>query len=274
MLATIWNTIFFEPILNALLILYGFLGENLGIAIIVLTVALRLLLFPLMRSQLDSTRKLRKIQPQLEKIREKYKKNPQKIQEEQLKLYKQVGYNPMGCLASVVLPYPFLIAIYQAIRAFSGGKIGYIYPFVKNLLDISGDVDINTRFLLWDLSKAYLPLAKEHGYFTLWVLAYLLLALLTGLSQYFSVEINQRMTGTASPKKDDKKKSKKKDVPSQDMGAMMNEMGKSMKFTFPLMTVFIALSAPAAVALYWMVQSWVMIGIQYVYYKFKNNKDE
>lgn len=260
--------------MNGLLILYSVFGNNLGWAIIFLTVVLRLILFPMTKSQLDSSRKLKTIQPELEKIKKKYSRNPQKVQEEQLKLYKKVGYNPLGCFLSVVIPYPVLVAIYQAIRAFSDNNVEGAYGFVKNLLGVSGAVIINNNFLFWDLSKSYLPLAKEHGYFEWWILAYLFLALMTGLSQYFSVKVNAKFMGTGdSASKKKKEKKKKKDSEELDMSSMMGEMGKSMTFTMPMMTVFIALSAPAAVALYWIIQSWVMVGVQLAYTKFKSKKN-
>lgn len=266
------------PVMNGLLILYTAFGNNLGWAIVFLTVVLRLLLFPLTRSQLDSSRKLKRIQPELEKIKKKYSRNPQKVQEEQLKLYKKVGYNPLGCFLSVVIPYPFLIAIYQAIRAFSSGEVEGVYGFVADLLGVSGAIAINNRFLFWDLSKSYLPLAKDHGYMTPWVLAYLALALVTGLSQYFSVKMNAQAMGTGGDeskkkKKENESKKKKKDSGELDMSSMMSEMGKSMSFTMPMMTAFIALSAPAAVALYWIIQAWVMVGVHLAYTKFKSKKN-
>lgn len=258
--------------MNGILVLYGILGNNLGLAIIVLTVILRGLLFPFMKSQWDSSRKLRTIQPQLEKIRKKYQRNPQKIQEEQLKLYRKVGYNPLGCLLSIALPYPILIAIYQVIRAFSSDNVEGIYDFVSNMLHLNGDVSINTKFLIWDLSDSYLPLAKEHGYLAWGVLAYLLLALLTGLSQYFSVKLSTKLSGAPTPDKDKDQKKSKKPKDASDPANIMGEMGKSMAYTFPLMTAFIALSAPAAVALYWISQSWVLTGLQALYYKLKKDK--
>lgn len=270
-----WNTLLYQPVMNGLLILYTVFGNNLGWAIIFLTAVLRLMLFPLTRSQLDSSRKLKSIQPELEKIKKKYSRNPQKVQEEQLKLYKRVGYNPLGCFLSVVIPYPILIAIYQAIRAFSSGEVEGVYGFVADLLGVSGSVTINNRFLFWDLSKSYLPLAKEHGYIVPWVLAYLALALVTGVSQYFSVKMNTRAMGTGGveSKKEKEKKKKKKDPEELDMGSMMSEMGKSMSFTMPMMTAFIALSVPAAVAIYWIIQSWVMVGVQLLYTKFNSKKN-
>lgn len=275
MLSTIWNTVFYNPILNVMLLLYSLFGNNLGLAIIVLTLLLRLVLFPLTRSQLESSAKVRQLQPQLEALKKKYPKNPQKLQEEQVKLYRKVGYNPLGCLVSTLLPFPFLIAIYQAITAFSNANVQGIYPFVMDFLNLAEPISVNTHFLFWDLSQSYMPLAKEHGYFVLWILPYLALALLTGVSQYISVKV---MTPAQDPnvakkpeksKELEKKKDKKKDE-APDMSNMMKDMNKSMSLTFPLMTAFIALSIPSAVSIYWIVQSLTSAGLQVLYMKLRN----
>jgi YidC/Oxa1 family membrane protein insertase len=251
-----------------------------------------------MKSQLESTGKIQKIQPKLKKLQKKYKDNPQKLQQEQMKLYQQVGYNPLGCFLSVLIPYPFLVAIYQAIRAFSDDKVEGIYNFVSQLIGANGDLVINQRFLFWDLSKSYLPLGKEHGYMELWVLAYLLLAIIVGFSQYFSIKLssarresddedkkkdknakskkkNGKKNGKENKKEDDKAQSKSQKAKEKaekademDMEDMASDMGKSMMLTMPMMTTFIALSAPAAVSIYWIVQSWVLVGMRTFYYKF------
>jgi YidC/Oxa1 family membrane protein insertase len=277
LIGTIWNTIIYRPILNALLLLYTVFGNNLGLAIIVLTIGIRVLLFPLMRSQLSSTSKLRRIQPKLQKLQKKYKDDPQKMQEAQLKLYREVGYNPLGCFLSILIPYPFLLAIYQAIRAFSSNEaVEGIYEFVSSWIGLNGDLKINQQFLFWDLSDAYLPLGKDHGYFEIWVLAYLLLAVLVGVSQYFSIKLSSKQQEQDDKEKKDKKgskeKKKNKKKPKKDnepnMENMAKDMGKSMMLTMPMMTTFIALSAPAAVSIYWIVQSWVLVGMRVAYSKF------
>ena len=273
MIGAIWTTVFYQPILNALLFFYALFGENLGFAIIMVTVILRAILFPFMKSQYESSRKLRELQPQLKKIQDKYKRNPQKAQEEQMKLYKKVGYNPLGCLFSMVIPFPFLIAIYQVIRAFSsGGDITGVYDFVANFVGMNGEIVIDTGFFGLDLSLSYLPLAREHGYLTLWILPYLVIAILVGLSQYFSLQFNQGLMGVDQDDKEKEKKKKEKDKKKKkpeepDPTAMLGDMSKSMKFTFPAMTTFIALSLPSAVSLYWILQSWVPVLMYLLYNK-------
>jgi len=273
MIGALWNSVLYHPILNLLLLLYSFFGSNLGWAIIVLTVIFRVVLFPFMKSQYESSAKLRAIQPQMEKIKKKYMRNQKKIQGEQMKLYKNAGYNPLGCFFSMLLPFPFLVAVYQAIRAFSGDgvEITGIYGWVEHLTGLNADVVVNQNFLGFDLSQSYMPLAQEHGYFALSVLPYAILAILVGISQYYSVKLNQGMMGMpddSAKKKEDAKKDNKKKDDAPDMSSMMTDMNKSMAFTFPLMTTIISIRLPAAVSLYWMLQSWVPVIMYQAYNKF------
>lgn len=274
MLSNIWNTVFFYPIMNTLLLVYSFLGNNLGFSIIVITIVLRLLIFPLMKNQLESSKKLKEIQPKLEKIQKKYEKNPQKAQEEQIKLYKKVGYNPVGCFVSTLAPFPFLAAIYQSIKAFSTEGVTGIYDFVRDIIGGNGDISINTDFFGLDLSQSLMPLIKDKGILSWEVIPYLVLAVLAALSQFALVKINSDRRKTKKERqkeKEDKKKSKKdkkKKDKEPDQMDMMKEMTKSMKYYFPIMTFIAGLSLPAAVAIYWNVQSWMSIGLQEIYYKF------
>jgi YidC/Oxa1 family membrane protein insertase len=279
MIADIWNTLIFYPIMNGLLLLYSFFGNNLGWAIIVLTVVLKFILFPFTKGQLDSSRKLKVIQPKLEKLQKKYKRNPKKLQEEQVKLYKEIGYNPLGCLFSIILPFPILLAIYQAIRTFSGNgdEIVGIYSFVRDFVGSDGVIqaeDISKSFYgILDLSQSYLPLAQDKGYISLQTVPYLFLALLTGLSQYLSVKYSSSLKGLDKPGTD-KVKGKKKSSGKKKTEAeeMTESMTKSMSLTFPLMTSVVALSMPSAVAVYWIIQSGLNVAMQLLYNKVSKNK--
>lgn len=273
MIGTLWKAIIYQPIMNGLLLLYGLFGNNLGLAIIVFTVLLRVVLFPMMRSQFESSKKLKSLQPMMEKLKKKHERNPQKLQKEQVALYKKVGYNPLGCLVSMLLPFPFLIAIYQIITKFSSGnEITGVYPFVANFLHADGGIIIKTMFLGLDLSKAYRPIGGESGYLSLSALPYLVVVLLVVASQYFSSKFQQNMMGTTSVTKNNKDASiKKKDddkTKPADMSGMMTDMNKSMQFTFPVMIGIISLDLPAAVSLYWILQSWLPVWLYKIYDKF------
>lgn len=108
----IWNFLFYRPILNSLIFLYKILGQNFGLAIIILTLAIRAVLVPLILPALRSARAMRGLQPELDGLKKKHK-DKRKLQEEQLKLYRKHGVNPAaGCLP-YLLQFLILIALYR-----------------------------------------------------------------------------------------------------------------------------------------------------------------
>src|SRR3989304_158961 len=101
----IWDVLLITPLTTALHFFYNILGANLGLAIIALTVALRLILFPLTLPSLKSMRIQRDIKPELDRLKEKYKGDRQKLATAQMELFKQKGVNPLsGCLPKMMLP--------------------------------------------------------------------------------------------------------------------------------------------------------------------------
>ena len=107
---------FFVHILNAI---YGVVG-NYGIAIIIVTVLMRIIIFPLTLKQEKSMKKMRELQPELEKIKEKYKDNPQEYQQKTAELYRESGVNPLGGCLPLLIQMPVFVALYWA---FSGNAI-------------------------------------------------------------------------------------------------------------------------------------------------------
>jgi YidC/Oxa1 family membrane protein insertase len=130
----IWDTLLITPLTTSLTFFYEVLGHNLGLAIIVLTIILRLVLFPLALPSLRSTKAQREIQPELAKLKKKYKNDKQKFAMAQMELFKKKGVNPFaGCLPQI-LQLVILIALYRV--------------FMTNLTN----GDLNHQFLIWDLS--------------------------------------------------------------------------------------------------------------------------
>ena len=107
---------FVVHILNAI---YGVVG-NYGIAIIIVTVLMRIIIFPLTLKQEKSMKKMRELQPELEKIKEKYKDNPQEYQQKTAELYRESGVNPLGGCLPLLIQMPVFVALYWA---FSGNAI-------------------------------------------------------------------------------------------------------------------------------------------------------
>ncbi|SMO93886.1 YidC/Oxa1 family membrane protein insertase [Melghirimyces algeriensis] len=112
--AGFWDLYFVYPLQQLLDYTQDMLG-NYGLAILVATVLIRLLVLPLTLKQMKSSRAMQKLQPEMQKLREKYKNNQQKMQEETMKLFQKHNVNPMaGCLPTLI-QFPILIAFYQAI---------------------------------------------------------------------------------------------------------------------------------------------------------------
>ena len=107
---------FVVHILNTI---YGVVG-NYGIAIIIVTVLMRIIIFPLTLKQEKSMKKMRELQPELEKIKEKYKDNPQEYQQKTAELYRESGVNPLGGCLPLLIQMPVFVALYWA---FSGNAI-------------------------------------------------------------------------------------------------------------------------------------------------------
>jgi YidC/Oxa1 family membrane protein insertase len=261
----IFNTILFYPFLNVLLAIYHILGDNLGLAIILFAIVVRLALIPLTKKQTDMTKKMSTLQPELAKLQKKYANNQQKLSEEQMKLYKKVGYNPLGCIGSMVPQLIILYALFGVIKAMSTSAVDGIYPFIKEWIFGSGNVVINTNFLWWNLEESYNAIAQVSGRFSTEALPYFILCLLVGVSQYFSTDFSQKIQKIGVP---EVKRKKNEPMSQQEMQEKSN---KYMMAMLPLMTVFIAFSSSSAIAVYWVVQSFALV-IQYLLLDVKKSK--
>jgi YidC/Oxa1 family membrane protein insertase len=262
MLGYIWNNFLFYPVLNTLLVLYHFLGDNLGWAVIVLAIFVRLLLIRSTKKQMSMTKTMATLKPRLEKLNKKYANNKELLAKEQIKLYKEVGYNPLGCLANFIPQMVILIVIIQVIRVVTTeNSYDGIYPFVEAWINGNmQDFVIDTRFFFWDLGKNYMEIAKDYGYLASQGLAYLILALLVGFIQFISSKFMQAMQSV------DTKETKKKVNKDEPMAPeeMQKQMMKSMTNIFPLLTIYITLTVPSVLGVYWLVQS-LMLVVQYYF---------
>lgn len=311
MLTTIWNTVLYYPILNLMVSFYHLFGDNLGLAIIAIAIILRLILIPFTRSQTNMTKKMSSLKPQLEELQKKYANNKEKLSQEQVKLYKKVGYNPLGCLVSFIPQLIILSVLIAVLRAVTSNTFEGLYPFVKEWAFGAGDVFISTKFIVWDLARQfkgnidgeqlskisefmkYSPwqiielsrdgtisrevmsiiskygISNQYGLTSIYSIYYMILIALVGVSQFFTSKFTQAIQnpmGTTTPAP---QKSKKGDAPS--MEGMQKQMSKSMNFLLPAMTIFFAISYPAALSLYWVVQS-VMLIAQYFILDFDKTK--
>jgi YidC/Oxa1 family membrane protein insertase len=152
----IWTVIILRPMLNALLWLYNLLGDQFWLAIIFFTIVIRGLMTPLMLPQQRSAKKMQELQPQLQALQKKYGKEKEKLSQEQMKLYREAGVNPMGGCLPMLVQFPIWIGLYQSIIQALGyqplqllGLSQNIYPFLQG---IWAAVPLNRYFLGMDLA--------------------------------------------------------------------------------------------------------------------------
>ena len=106
-----WDIIAIQPVVNVLIVLSHYLFNNPGLAIILLTIIVNLIILPLTLKQIRSSKAMQDVQPKLAELQKKYAKDKQKLAQEQMALYKQAGMNPAGCLLPLLVQMPVWIAL-------------------------------------------------------------------------------------------------------------------------------------------------------------------
>ena len=227
-MGNIFDLLFVNPMTNLLLLIYDVLFHNYVLAIIVLTIIIRLITLPLTLKQQVSSMKMAAMQPQIKAIQEKYKNEPQKLSEEMRK----VGFNPLGGCLPLVIQFPILIGLYNAITRtlavtpFSLLELGkYIYGFLPNLSSL---VPVNNVFL------GVLDLGQPDKLF--------IIPILVIATTYFSTKLTT--------------------PPSTD--AQTKQTNQMMSMMMPVMFGFFMLSAPAGLGIYWIASNLIGIGQYYL----------
>ena len=229
-----FNTILYQPLFNALIFLYQFLpGKDFGVAVIVLTIIIRIILYPLMLKSIKSQKMLSELQPKIQEIQQKYKNDKEKQAKEMMGLYQKEKINPFGGCLPLLIQFPILIALYQVFwKGLQPGAMRHLYGFTPN----PGTID-PTFF-------GFINLAEP----SLW------LAFLAGAIQFFQSKM-------LAPK------TLKTEKKTGQMAQFSNTMQKQMLYFFPVFTVFILWKLPSAIGLYWIITSLFSIGQQYLIFK-------
>jgi YidC/Oxa1 family membrane protein insertase len=221
-----FKTLFYIPLYNALIGFTALFGGSVGIAIIALTLVVKIILSPLSYLSIKSQIEQKKLQPLITELRKKYpdkKEQSQKLME----LYKEHKTNPFAGCFLILLQLPIIIGLYQVFL--NGGVINaeMLYGF------ISLPETINTVFLGIDMGSKSI-----------------IFALIAGISQFFQMHWSPSMQKNKNEPKPD----------TNDMQAMLaHNMQTSMKYVLPVMIVVFAYAVPSAVALYWIISNLFMI---------------
>ncbi len=243
-MGNIFTTILVQPLTNGLILFYKYLGENLGVAIIFFSLFLIFALRPLTKPYLESMKKIKDLNPQLEKLKKKFSGDKVKLSQAQAELYKQNKINPTaGCLP-YILQFLVLIALFRVFTtALSGEEIasGKLNELLYNPLKFSQEQTLNTDFFYMDISMP--DTFKIPG--IPFALPGLFLILAT-IAQFLSVKIT---TPYITQEQKIAKKTK------GDLDDTQVAMQKSMIYMMPLMTLIFGLKLPSGLALYWLVYS-------------------
>jgi YidC/Oxa1 family membrane protein insertase len=240
MLLNIWNTVLYQPLLNALAFLVSIIpGGDVGIAVIILTILVKIILFPLSQKSIEGQAEMNILAPELKKIKESGASK-----EEQARLtfdlYKKHKVNPFsGCLL-VLIQIPIIFALYYVFFKGINFQGGHLYSFIQapehaNML-FFGILDISQKSVI--------------------------LAVLAGVSQYLQAHFMPAPISTPNV--------------SGSAGSFSESFAKSMqmqmKYVFPFVVAFIAYTISGAVALYWITSNLFMVGQQIYVKKEKNFK--
>lgn len=222
-----FDTFFYNPMYNVLVFLVGVIpGGNIGVAVILLTLLVKFLLFPLSQKSIKTQVKMREIDPELRKIKELHKDNQQEQALKTMELYKKHGVNPFsGCLL-LIIQLPVIFALYYVF--FNGLKFdqNILYSF------ISLPTSVGMNFLGMDLAKKSL-----------------ILAFIAAVSQYYQLVLS---IPKPAPKTNN--------GPVSFQDEFARNMSTQMKYVFPVMVFFISYSISSAIALYWVVSNLFAIG--------------
>lgn len=236
-ISIIWNTLIMNPMLNSLLWIYGILG-NFGLAIIVFTILVKLITHPLTVQQLKSTSKMQEFQQSKEwqDLQKKHKDNKQQLQQEQMKLYQEMGINPFSSCLPMLIQFPVIIGLYQSImRAMAAAPIPMenLYNNLYSITNVSKLFPVNQTFLWMNLGQ------PERLYLFGLSFGIPVLAILVLITTYMQSKL---MTPVSQP---------------GEQGAQMTQ---AMNLYMPLFMGYLALTFASGLALYFVASNLVTIG--------------
>jgi len=231
----------FQPILNAFVVLYNYVGD-VGLVIIILTILIKLALYPLTDKSIKAQKSLTELQPKLEEIKAKYKDNQQMLAQETMKIYREHKVNPFGSCLPMLIQLPVFFALYYVLRDLLEGEPSFdlLYGFVQNPETINA------------VSFGFVNLAEVS----------IVLAVAAAATQFFQAKMFSR-----------KKPPVKAGEGAKDEG-MASMMNKQMLYFMPFLTLIIGLQFPGGLTLYWFLSTLITLLQQvFIFNRDKDPKD-
>jgi YidC/Oxa1 family membrane protein insertase len=266
-----FTTLIVQPLFNLLTLIYALLpGHNFGFALILFTIIIRLLLWPMVKKQLHQARAMRKLQPEIKKIKKATKGNRQKESQMLMELYKEKGINPIGTLPTLAVQLVVLIGLYSGLRKIIDDPhtlVTFSYSFIQNLpwmKELAGNIHLfdNTLFGIVDLSRSALP--KGGGIY--WPAMIIVLG--SAIAQFFQ---SKQLLPTDKDQRSLRTILKQASGGQQaDQSEINAAVGRSTMYLLPIMIFFFTVSLPSALSLYWLTSGIVA----FIQQSIVLNKDE
>ncbi len=235
-----WNTFILSPMVNVLIWIYNLLFHNFGLAIVVFTILIRLITYPLTAQQLKSQQKMQEMQgsKKWQEIQKKYKDDKEKLAQEQMKIYQEMGINPLGSCLPLVIQFPIMIGLYQAITLAMASAPVQLLSLSRDLysfIPASHLIPLNSKFLWMNLGmpETATPLFSILGQ------AIPIITILVVVTTYLQSKL---MT-----------------PPAANPGDQAAQMSKTMNLSMPVLMGVIAYSLASGLALYFIVSN--LLGI-------------
>ena len=228
-----WTEFIIRPTLNTLMLLYVVFGNQMGIAIIVLTIIIRLVTLPLTLKQLRQMRAMQTLQPKVKEVQDRHGRDRARVSQETMRIYREAGVSPIGCLGPMVVQMPILFGLFRVLvqTLFTTpdklvGLAEKIYPVAPFSIAYAA-APMDPRFLWLNLAET------DPSVVVIPVLVFV------------STWVQQKMTI----------------MPSTDPRQQSNQV--MMLWMMPLMIGFFSLQFPSGLSLYWIVSNVIGVAIQY-----------
>ena len=229
----LWTELIIRPMLNGLVVLYTMLFSQMGLAIISLTALIRLLTLPMTLKQLKQMRAMSSLQPKIKEIQDRYSRDKTRVSQETMRLYKEAGVSPFGCLGPMIIQMPVLIGLFRVLiqTVFSRpddlvGLSEKLYTWIP-IAPIYEAAPLDSTFLWLDLAQSDPT------------------NIIMPVIVFASTWVQQKMTMQ----------------PSTDPRQSGNQA--MMLWLMPLMIAFFSFTLPSGLALYWITSNLIGIAIQY-----------
>jgi YidC/Oxa1 family membrane protein insertase len=256
--ASIFQTLIVEPIFNLLVLIYSLVpGHNFGLSIIIFTIVVRLLMWPLVRKQLHQAKAMRELQPELKRIKQATKGDRQKESAMLMELYKERGVSPFGSIGTLAIQLVILIGLYSGLNRVVHDPraiIDFSYSALHNLAwlkELAADIGKfdATLFGVVDLKRSALVTGGGFYY------PALIIVLGSAVAQYFqSKQLMPQPKDSRSLRTILRQAGEGKQA---DQGEVNAAVGRGTRWLLPIFIIFFTIGLPAALGLYWLVTGMV-----------------